>query len=139
MALLLLQLALGVGLAAWLWHDFASPSAPNRLPPRTVAVIVLGALAVTAVLGVTAVIGHEGLASGVLLGLGAAALVAAPSDHAAASPRRRARPMETAYVPIVARLPTLGACLPPWWPTHRLCIRIRRGTVGSRLDPLSSK
>lgn len=43
------------------------------------------------------------------------------------------------YVPIVARLPTLGTCLPPWWPTHRLCIRIRRGTVGSRLDPLSSK
>ena len=77
LALLLLQLTLGVGLAAWLWHDFASPSAPNRLPPRTVAVIVLGALAVTAVLGVTAVTGHEGLASGVLLALGAAALVAA--------------------------------------------------------------
>lgn len=77
LALLLLQLVAGAGLAAWLWQHFATSSAPNQLPPRTVAVIVLGALVVTAVLGVTVVTGHEGVGNGVLLGLGVAAILTA--------------------------------------------------------------
>ncbi len=76
-ALLLLQVAAGVGLAAWLWQHYVSSSAPNQLPPRTVAVIVLGALVVTAVVGVTAATGHERVGTGVLLGLGAAAIITA--------------------------------------------------------------
>ncbi len=77
MALLLLQVAAGVGLAAWLWHQFVSSSAPSQLPPRTVAVIVVVTLVVTAVLGATAATGRKGLATGVVLGLGAAAFVTA--------------------------------------------------------------
>jgi hypothetical protein len=37
LAVLLLQVAAGVGLAAWLWREFSVSSAPHRLPPRTVA------------------------------------------------------------------------------------------------------
>lgn len=77
LALLLLQVAAGVGLAAWLWREFSASSAPHRLPPRTVAVIVAGAFIIVAALAATAAFGREELGTGLLLLIGAGAVVAA--------------------------------------------------------------
>ncbi len=76
-ALLLVQVIAGVGLAAWMWRELAASSAPQRLQPRRVAVIVASGFVVTAALAVTAAFGREELGTGLLLLIGAGAIIAA--------------------------------------------------------------
>jgi glycerol uptake facilitator-like aquaporin len=77
LALLLLQVAVGVGLAVWLWRQFSAPSARHRLPPRMVAVIVAGSFVVVGAFAATVAVGREELGTGLLLLIGAGAVVAA--------------------------------------------------------------
>lgn len=77
LALLLLQIAAGVGLAIWLWRSVLAPSAPRRPPDRVVVASLLGALAVTAVLAVLGATGQKALGTAILILVGAVAIVAA--------------------------------------------------------------
>ncbi len=50
-----------------MWREFAAYSAPQRLPPRRVAVIVASGFVVAAAVAVTAAFGREELGTGLLL------------------------------------------------------------------------
>jgi predicted membrane-bound mannosyltransferase len=77
LALVLLQIAAGVGLATWLRRELSASSARQPLPPRTVAISVAGSLVIVAALAATAAFGREELGTGLLLLIGAGAVVAA--------------------------------------------------------------
>jgi hypothetical protein len=92
LAVLLLQVAAGVGLGAWLWREF-SASAPQRLPPRTVAVIVACASMIVVALAATAAFGREELGTGLLLLIGAGAVL----DRRASEPTLPTETRRAAY------------------------------------------
>ncbi len=83
MALLLVQIVVGVGLAVWLWRCFVPSSALRQLQTRTIAVVVLGSLVVMVIIGAAVAVGLAALASAVILvlGVGGIAIAAVRSRH----------------------------------------------------------
>jgi hypothetical protein len=77
LALLVLQVAAGVGLVVWLRRELSASSARQPLPPRTVAVVVAGALVIVAAPAATVAFGWEELGTALPLLVGAGAFVAA--------------------------------------------------------------
>jgi hypothetical protein len=86
LTLLLLQIVAGVGLAAWLRRELYASSARQPLPPRTVAVARAGALVIVAALAATAAFRREELGTGLLLLIGAGAVLAAALRCGTAEP-----------------------------------------------------